>query len=178
MPNVENHKELVPFEHYTGLFSELDPLEAAERCGVKYDAERQVFTVRLLYVDYEISWPRFAIRSDTADGFALGNLPAQMLIIRFLLEGKKSSGSGLGSWLGNLLGPSFSKSTYTAAITVTAENTEVESVAYSTNGGSSWTNGTSFTSSSNITDFDIRVIAANGQTYYFTYSNGTVTEVA
>ena len=94
MANVENHKELVPFEHYTALFEKLDPLEAVERCGVKYDQERQVFTVRLLYVDYEISWPKFAICSDSADGFALGNLPAQMLIIRYLLEGKRSVGSG------------------------------------------------------------------------------------
>lgn len=94
MPTVENHKELVPFEHYTGLFEKLDPLEAAERCGVKYDQERGTFTVRLLYVDYEITWPKFSIRSEVPDGFALGNLPAQMLIIRYLLEGKKSVGSG------------------------------------------------------------------------------------
>ena len=95
MPVIENHKEMVPFEHYVGLFKSLDPLEAAERCGVKYDAERQLFTVRLLYVDYQISWPDFAIRSDDPDGFALGNLPAQMLLIRYLLEGKRSIGSGL-----------------------------------------------------------------------------------
>ena len=44
MPNVDNHKELVPFEHYTGLFEKLDPVEAAERCGVKYDSVKQVFT--------------------------------------------------------------------------------------------------------------------------------------
>ena len=37
MPNVENNKELVPFEHYTTLFEKLDPVEAAARCGVKFD---------------------------------------------------------------------------------------------------------------------------------------------
>ena len=94
MPNVENHKELVPFEHYTGLFEKLDPIEAAERCGVKYDRENQVFTMRLLYVDYEITWPKFSIRSAAKDGFALSNLPAQMLLIRYLLEGKRSVGTG------------------------------------------------------------------------------------
>lgn len=94
MPNVENHKELVPFEHYTGLFEKLDPVEAAERCGVKYDSVKQVFTMRLLYVDYEITWPRFSIRSATPDGFALFNLPAQMLLIRYLLEGRRSVGTG------------------------------------------------------------------------------------
>ena len=94
MPVVENNKEMVPFEHYAGLFAKIDPHEAAERCGVKYDAQRQTFTVRLLYVDYEIAWPVFSIRSEDATGFALKNLPAQMLIIRDLLEGKKSTGSG------------------------------------------------------------------------------------
>ncbi len=94
MANVENHKELVPFEHYTDLFEKLDPIEASERCGVRYDAERQTFTLRLLYVDYEITWPRFSIRSVVKDGFALFNLPAQMLLIRFLLEGRRSVGTG------------------------------------------------------------------------------------
>ena len=83
---------------------------------------------------------------------------------------KKSSG---GNWWWGF--GSGSKTTYTAAITVTAENTEVESVSYSTDGGSNWTKGASFTSSSEITAFDIRVIATNGQTYYFSYNNGTVT---
>ena len=94
MPNVENHKELVPFEHYTGLFEKLDPVEATERCGVKYDPDAQVFAMRLLYVDYQITWPKFSIKSAAADGFALYNLPAQMLLIRYLLEGRRSVGTG------------------------------------------------------------------------------------
>jgi len=94
LPKVENHKEMVPFEHYVGLFEKLDPVEAAQRCGVKYDAERQVFTIRLLYVDYEVSWPKFAIASADPKGIALKSLPAQMLIIRFLLEGCASVGTG------------------------------------------------------------------------------------
>ena len=94
MAVVENNKELVPFEHYVGLFEKLDPIEAAQRCGVKYDADKQTFEVRLLYTDYEISWPKFAIRSEDENGFALKHLPAQMLIIRFLLEGCASQGTG------------------------------------------------------------------------------------
>ena len=35
MPVVENNKEMVPFEHYVGLFEKLDPVEAAQRCGMK-----------------------------------------------------------------------------------------------------------------------------------------------
>lgn len=94
MPIIENNKEMVPFEHYIALFADIDPKEAAERCGVKYDEQNQSFTVRLLYVDYRISWPDFSIHTENEKGFALNNLPAQMLIIRFLLEGKVSVGSG------------------------------------------------------------------------------------
>lgn len=94
MAVVENNKEMVPFEHYVGLFEKLDPVEAAQRCAVKYDEQTQTFTVRLMYTDYEIAWPRFAISSKDENGFALKSLPAQMLMIRFLLEGCASVGSG------------------------------------------------------------------------------------
>ena len=94
MPVVENHKEMVPFEHYTALYARIDPAEASERCGVTYDALTQSFRVRLFYVDYELTWPAFSIRSKDAEGFALNNLPAQMLMIRYLLEGRRSLGTG------------------------------------------------------------------------------------
>ena len=94
MPTVENHKEMVPFEHYVGLYAKLDPQECVERCGVGYDPLTQSFKLRLFYVDYELTWPAFSIRSKDANGFALNNLPAQMLMIRYLLEGKKSRGTG------------------------------------------------------------------------------------
>ena len=90
MAVVENNKEMVPFEHYVGLFRSLNPEEAAARCGVAFDSARGEFAIRLLYADYAISWPEFAIRSDDPDAFALGNLPAQMLLIRFLLEGQSA----------------------------------------------------------------------------------------
>ena len=94
MPKVENNKEMVPFEHYVALYAKLDPAEVTGRCGVTYDELTQSFTVRLLYVDYELTWPAFSIRSKDPEGFALQNLPAQMLMIRFLLEGKASRSTG------------------------------------------------------------------------------------
>ena len=35
--DVQNNKEEVPFAHYEALFRDLDPDEAAQRCGVKYE---------------------------------------------------------------------------------------------------------------------------------------------
>ncbi|MBR1561277.1 MAG: DUF3786 domain-containing protein [Clostridia bacterium] len=94
MPVIENNKEMVPFEHYAALYAKLDPAEASERCGVRYDPVTQSFGMRLLYVDYELTWPAFSIRSKDETGFALNNLPAQMLLMRYLLEGKRSVGTG------------------------------------------------------------------------------------
>ncbi len=93
MATAQNNKELVPFEHYVSLYKELDPVEASSRCGVKFDSERKCFLMRLLDADYEFSFPEFAI-SGSEGGFALRNLPAQMLLIRFLLEGRASKSSG------------------------------------------------------------------------------------
>ena len=94
MPIVENNKEMVPFGHYTALYGKLDPLEASERCGVRYDEDAQAFSLRLLGTEYAVSWPKYAIRSCDANDFALANLPAQMLMIRYLLEGRRSISSG------------------------------------------------------------------------------------
>ena len=44
--DVQNNKEEVPFAHYEARFRELDPEEAAQRCGVKF--ENGAFTVTLL----------------------------------------------------------------------------------------------------------------------------------
>ena len=93
MATAQNNKELVPFEHYVSLYKELDPVEASSRCGVKFDSERKCFLMHLLDADYELSFPEFAI-SGSDNGFALRNLPAQMLLIRFLLEGRASKSSG------------------------------------------------------------------------------------
>ena len=46
MAVVENNKEMVPFEHYVGLFRSLNPEEAAARCGVAFDSARGEFAIR------------------------------------------------------------------------------------------------------------------------------------
>lgn len=92
MPVIENNKEMVPFEHYVGLFQKLDPTEASARCKVPFDGN--AFRMKLLDAEYTVSWPEFAISSDNESAFALHNLPAQMLLMRFLLEGRACEASG------------------------------------------------------------------------------------
>lgn len=93
MAVTQNNKEMVPFEHYVALYQKIDPAEAASRCGVKFDPEKKCFQLRLLDAEYELSFPALSIKGPQ-NGFAMKNLPAQMLLIRFLLEGKASKSSG------------------------------------------------------------------------------------
>lgn len=68
----------------------------------------------------------------------------------------------------------FTRTTYRATITTAAEGTTVKKVEYSTNDGKSWKSGTSFTSSSAIEKFKVRVTDANGTVYNYTYPDDAV----
>ena len=81
---IENHKEEVPFAHYEEKFRALDPLEAAERTGSKWDGKE--FYVNLLGREFAISHPDYAIRA--LDGGTLPPLPTQTFLLRYLLESK------------------------------------------------------------------------------------------
>jgi len=83
---IENHKEQVPFAHYCELWKQLDPAEAAKRCRVPYDETAGELALTMLGVTYWLRWPDFAIRADREDGFALRNIPAQILLMRYLTE--------------------------------------------------------------------------------------------
>lgn len=85
---VENNKELVPFAHYCDQWKEMDPAARSAESGVPYDAETGTFTVTLLGVTYHLHWPEFAIDADGGAGFALQNIPAQILLMRYVMESK------------------------------------------------------------------------------------------
>ena len=87
---IENHKEEVPFAHYEQLFRSLDPVEAAERTGAKWDGNE--FYVNLLGRDFAISHPAYALRA--LDGGALPPLPTQTFLLRYLLESKSVAWKG------------------------------------------------------------------------------------
>ena len=88
---IENHKEEVPFSHYTSLFAGLKPGQAAARLPfVGFDG--RCFSVKLLGREYRIFWPEFAI--EAVDGGALPPLPMQTFLLRCLLEGKDEAWQG------------------------------------------------------------------------------------
>ena len=79
---VENHKEQVPFAHYCAQWRELDP----ETLGIPFDAAAGTFTVTMLGVTYTLRWPEFSIATADGKGFALGNIPAQILLRRYFMS--------------------------------------------------------------------------------------------
>ena len=87
---IENHKEEVPFAHYEELFRGLDPQEAAERTGAKWDGKE--FYVNLLGREFAISHPTYAIRA--LDEGNLPPLPTQTFLLRYLLESKQAAWKG------------------------------------------------------------------------------------
>ena len=87
---IENHKEEVPFAHYEQLFRSLDPQEAEQRTGAKWDGKE--FYVNLLGREIAISHPDYAIRA--LDGGAQPPLPTQTFLLRYLLESKKVAWKG------------------------------------------------------------------------------------
>ena len=87
---IENHKEEVPFAHYEGLFRSLDPQEAMERTGAKWDGKE--FYVNLLGREFAISHPDYALRA--LDGGSLPPLPTQTFLLRYLLESKDVAWKG------------------------------------------------------------------------------------
>ena len=87
---IENHKEEVPFAHYEGLFRSLNPQEAADRTGAKWDGKE--FYVNLLGREFAISHPEYALRA--LDGGNLPPLPTQTFLLRYLLENKAVEWTG------------------------------------------------------------------------------------
>lgn len=95
---VVNHKEEVPFEHYLEKYQSLDPIAAAERLNILYDAAEQKFQLRFMGHLYQVDYPAFAIRpiskeEGEKDLFA-GSIPAQTFILRYLLEGQYVQSTG------------------------------------------------------------------------------------
>ena len=87
---IENHKEEVPFSHYEGLFTALEPAEAVARTGVKWDGKE--FYVNLLGREFAISHPVYAIRA--LDCGVIPPLPTQTFLLRYLMESKQVAWAG------------------------------------------------------------------------------------
>lgn len=95
---AKNSIEDVPFAQYLEQFEAIDPSEAAQRCGIPYDAEKKIFTMRMLQKTYEINWPDCEVTcTDKKDGeFAImeEDVAAKIFAIRYILRGVKAESTG------------------------------------------------------------------------------------
>lgn len=95
---IENHKEEVPFEHYLEKYQSLDPVEAAERLNILYDAMTKKFQLSFMGHLYEVDYPQFAVRildqEDQSRDLLVNSLPAQTFILRYLLNGQYIKSGG------------------------------------------------------------------------------------
>lgn len=98
--NIEydkDNKTRVPFEHYKEEYMKQDPLEISRRTGFPYSEEKKCFSVVFLGKEYEIGFPEFSARRSQEDPSwcpLLEMTAAQILVLRFLLEGVQVSGTG------------------------------------------------------------------------------------
>lgn len=103
MEKEKNNKEMVPFEHYIEQFKNMDPREAANRCGLsyqEYEEGKGSFRVKLMNQSYEVSYPDFQIQCIDENGCNFHmleqSIPAKILLIRYLTEGiNKDAGEEL-----------------------------------------------------------------------------------
>ena len=100
-PYEKDNKERIPLEHYLSEYRNIDPKEAAERCGVEYDEEKQQFHIRLMGFRYLVDFPEFAVHKEDENEegafLLLDMVPAKIIVLRFLISADvvKSSGKYL-----------------------------------------------------------------------------------
>lgn len=100
-PYEKDNKERIPLEHYLSEYRNIDPKEAAERCGVEYDEEKQRFHIRLMGFRYLVDFPEFAVHKEDENEegafLLLDMVPAKIIVLRFLISAQvvKSSGKYL-----------------------------------------------------------------------------------
>ena len=97
IPYEKNQKERVPFETYKARYREADPELLSEVSGVPYDREKRLFSVTLMNKRYTISHPDFETVCLDGDGSyapLLDNLETKILLVRYLLEGKRVASQG------------------------------------------------------------------------------------
>lgn len=97
-PYEKDNKERIPLEHYLEEYRKIDPKEAALRCGVEYDEEKQQFHIRLMGYHYLVDFPEFGVQKEQEEEegafLLLDSVPAKIIVLRFLISGQAVKSSG------------------------------------------------------------------------------------
>lgn len=96
-PYEKDNKERIPLEHYLEEYRQIEPKEAASRCGVDYDEEKQQFHIRLMGYRYLVDYPKFALHAENGEEGAVRYsemVPAKIIVLRFLISGQSVKSTG------------------------------------------------------------------------------------
>ncbi len=91
-----NQQYGVPLAIYQQRYKTLDPEDISRRTGVIYDAARGVFPLTVLGFQIDAAWPEYSLTPRSPDicpGELYGD-KAQILLIRYLIEGTKAETAG------------------------------------------------------------------------------------
>lgn len=98
MEYAKDSKERMPYEYYTTLFQEADPVDISNRLQIPYEESQKSFKLRFMDCDYQIFWPDYQIKhlEEGKDYYPLEEIhSAKILVLRYLLEGSKVSSQGV-----------------------------------------------------------------------------------
>lgn len=96
-PYEKDNKERIPLTHYLEEYRKIDPREAALRCGVEYDEEKQQFHIRLMGYSYLAAYPEFALCPEKGEEGPVHfseMVPAKIIVLRFLISGQSVKSTG------------------------------------------------------------------------------------
>ncbi|MEL4106595.1 DUF3786 domain-containing protein [Oscillospiraceae bacterium WX1] len=96
MTEIINNKEGVPLGIYTERYKALNVSEVTARCGAPFDSARGAFVLCVYGNTLYAAWPEWALQPDDPATCpkALHSGPANILMIRFLLEGRDVPAAG------------------------------------------------------------------------------------
>ena len=97
-PYEKDSKERMPYEHYMEIYRGLNPEDISSRANIPYNAESRTFTLRLMGVTYQVSWPDYEVRHLDREDLQYypleGAANARILVLRYLTEGAAAPATG------------------------------------------------------------------------------------
>ena len=97
-PYEKDSKERMPYEHYMEIYRGLNPEDISSRANIPYNAESRTFTLCLMGVTYQVSWPDYEVRHLDREDLQYypleGAATARILVLRYLTEGAAAPATG------------------------------------------------------------------------------------
>lgn len=91
---IKNNKDDIPFEHYYAQYCQIDPNEAAARCGFEFDGSNFRFSFMGIPASFSFPEGELTVGSEMPIITAKEYTGARLLMIRYILSGRITPASG------------------------------------------------------------------------------------